>query len=307
MKILYLVNPLATLEPPTDTALLLIKEAARRKYRNYTAEHSDLRVRHGIPSARAVETGLDRKGNGIALSKPRQLDLSFFDAIVFRSNPPFDVAYLHATQIVDLARCGAVLNSAHGLRAANEKLYALNFPDAMPETILTKSKEEALSFLAEVKAVVAKPLDSFGGVGVVMMRAGDIAAPSLIDLMTAEGTQQALFQRYIKGIDKRVFVINGRVEGVMIRVGSATDFRQNMHLGGQPTLSTLSPIEKKRIDAILPRLKADGLNFVGLDLIGGFLSEINVTSPTGFWHYQSVSGRMLTKEVIAMLTEMVEN
>jgi len=307
VKILYLIDPLKTLTPPTDTALLLIKEAAKRRYRNYTAEHSDLRVKNGIPSVSAVETGIDKKGSGMPKSQPQHVDLNFFDAIVFRHNPPFDVDYLHATQIVDLAKCGTVLNSTHGLRAANEKLYALNFPEAMPETILTKSKDEAVAFLADVKAVVAKPLDSFGGVGVVMMRTGDIGARSLIDLMTAEGTRHALFQKYIKGVDKRVFVIDGRVEGVMLRVGAATDFRQNMHLGGQPTLGELTPIEKRRIDSILPRLKSDGLNFVGLDLIGGFLSEINVTSPTGFWHYQKVSRRMLTREVVDMLTRMAEN
>jgi glutathione synthase len=304
MNILYLIDPLASLKPPTDTSLLLIREATRRRHRNFTAEHRDLQVVKGVPRAIATPTGLDKKGFGMTLGKTRVMELDDFDAIVFRHDPPFDVDYLHATQIVDLSRVRAVLNSARGLRAANEKLYALNFPDAMPPTIMTRDRGEAMKFLAEMKEVVAKPLDSFGGVGVVLLCKGDIGVPSVVDILTGEGARQALFQKFVKGIDKRVFVINNRVEGVMIRKGGSHDFRQNMHVGGQPTLSELSPIEKKRVEMILPRLKEDGLNFVGLDLIGGYLSEINVTSPTGFWHYESVSRRMLTKEVLDMLEEM---
>lgn len=307
MKILYLIDPLPMLKPPTDTSLLLIREAAKRKHVNFTAEHRDLQVVNGVPRAHATPTGLDRRGCGVATGRARVIPLDGFDAIVFRHDPPFDVDYLHATQIVDLSGVRVVLNSARGLRAANEKLYALNFASAMPPTILTRDRREALSFLGEMKEVVAKPLDSFGGVGVVLLRKGDIGAPSVIDIMTGEGARQALFQKYVKGIDKRVFIIDGRVEGVMIRKGGSHDFRQNMHVGGQPTLSSLSPLEKKRVDLVLPRLKADGLNFVGLDFIGGYLSEINVTSPTGFWHYESVSGRMLTKEVIDMLEKMVRS
>jgi glutathione synthase len=304
MKILYLIDPLSSLKPPTDTSLLLIREAAKRRHRNFTAEHRDLQVASGVPRAFATPTGLDRKGFGLPLGKPRVMDLDDFDAVVFRHDPPFDVDYLHATQIVDLSRVKAVLNSARGLRAANEKIYALNFADAMPPTILTRDRREAMSFLAGMKEVVAKPLDSFGGVGVVLLRKGDIGVPSVIDILTGEGSCQALFQKYVKGIDKRVFLIDGRVEGVMIRKGGSHDFRQNMHVGGQPTLSELTPLERKRVDLVLPRLKEDGLNFVGLDFIGGFLSEINVTSPTGFWHYESVSGRMLTREVVDMLEAM---
>lgn len=303
MKILYLIDPLDILQPPCDTSLLLIKEAKKRGYKNFTAEHADLGVVRGVPRARVVETDVGRDGRGIRRGEHFTADLREFDVIIFRHDPPFDVEYLHATQIVELSKVKAVLNSPHGLRAANEKLYAMNFPDAMPETIVARDKTEILAFLKRAKALVAKPLDSFGGIGVVLIRHGDIAAPAVIDIMTAEGRRQALFQRYVKGVDKRVFVINGRVEGVMIRKGSSTDFRQNMHLGGQPALSVLDAAEKKRVDSILPKLKADGLNFVGLDLIGGYLSEINVTSPTGFWHFEKVSGRMLTKEVIDMVEQ----
>lgn len=304
MKILYLINTLETLKPPTDTSLLLMKEARKRDHENFTAEHADLEVRNGRPGARVVKTAVGRDGRGEQKSAAFYADLDAFDAIIFRNDPPFDVNYLHATQIVDLAHVKAVVNSSRGLRAANEKLYALRFGAAMPETILTKDKAEAMAFLAEMKAVVAKPLDSFGGIGVVLFRKGDVAAPSIIDIMTAEGTRQALFQRYVRGVDKRVFVINGRVEGVMIRKGGSHDFRQNMHVGGQPILSDLTRVERARVETILPRLAEDGLHFVGLDFIGGFLSEINVTSPTGFWHYEQVSKRMLTKEVIDMVEEL---
>lgn len=310
MKILYLIDPLAGLKPPTDTSLLLMKEASRRGYRNFTAEHPDLVVESGRPFALAVETVVDARGSqarlfGRARGMRKAMALDGFDAVIFRKDPPFDVDYLHATQIVDLSGVRAVLNSPRGLRAANEKLYALRFASAMPETILTRDTREARAFVDKLGLVVAKPLDSFGGIGVVLLRRGDIATPSVIDIMTAEGVRPALFQRYIKGIDKRVFVINGRVEGVMIRKGGSHDFRQNMHVGGQPTLSSLTPVEKRRVAMILPKLQEDGLNFVGLDFIGGYLSEINVTSPTGFWHFQKVSRRMLTKEVMDMLEEMV--
>ncbi|OIO31989.1 MAG: hypothetical protein AUJ18_05320 [Candidatus Hydrogenedentes bacterium CG1_02_42_14] len=307
MKILYLIDPLENLKPPTDTTLLLIREAMSRKHSNFTAEHRDLVVENGIPKAYVQKTKLDKKGNGKRIGIKQLKELSYFDAIIFRHDPPFDVEYLHATQIVELSKVKFVLNSAEGLRKANEKLYAMKFREAMPDTLVTRDRDTALEFAAKMKIAVGKPLDSFGGVGVILLNARDKGLRSLIDILTEEGKNQAIFQRFVKGIDKRVFIIGGRVEGVMIRRGVATDFRQNMHVGGQPVLSELTKNEAKRIEMIIPQLEADGLNFVGIDLIGEYLSEINVTSPTGFWHYQKVSGRMLTKEVIEMLEKKIKS
>lgn len=301
MRILYLIDPLEKLRPPTDTTLLLIAEGKKRGYVSETAEHCDLGIYNGVPFAKSQVTGLTKDGYGKRIGAAKEKKLDDFDAIVFRHDPPFDVEYLHATRIVEMSNVRAILNSPRGLQKANEKMYAMNFPDAMPETIVTRNRDEALSFIKDVKCAVGKPLDSFGGIGVVLLKNYDKGLRSLIDILTDEGKYQAIFQRYVNGIDKRVFIIDNKVEGVMIRKGVPTDFRQNMHVGGQPVLSGLTKIEQKRIDSILPGLKEDGLDFVGVDLIGGCLSEINVTSPTGFWHFQKVSKRMLTKEVMDML------
>ncbi|RMH56203.1 MAG: glutathione synthase [Candidatus Hydrogenedentota bacterium] len=289
-RVLILADPPEKLVPPGDTTLRLVAEGLRRRIRFWHADHGDLEVANGRPEVLCRAFGLTKTGFPRLSSSHRRKRLAEFDVVLFRKDPPFDLSYLHATRIVELDSEPIVINSPAGLRKANEKLYALNFPEAMPPTLVTADRDRALAFLAEQKRLVAKPLDSFGGIGVVLLRYRDRGARALLDLMTAEGNSAALFQKYVSGVDKRVFVIDGKVEGVMIRCGVKNDFRANMHVGGQPVLSCLTRTEQRRLKPVLEKLIQDGILFAGLDLIGGFLSEVNVTSPTGFWHYQHVSG-----------------
>lgn len=296
MNVLVLLDPLATLKPPADTSLLLMKECQRRGCTVYACEHEDLFVEQGVPFALAVEVKIDRRGYPVVQGKRRKVRLSQCGLVLFRKDPPFDNSYLHATHIVELAEGVTAINSPAGLRKANEKLYALNFPDAMPETILTRDRETAWKFVSRMGRVVGKPIDSFGGIGVAMLRKDDPGSRAIIDILTLEGRTFALFQKFVQGADKRVFVLDGEVRGVMGRRRPKGEFRANFHVGGYAAKSRLTRAETARLEPILPVLVRDGLRFVGIDLIGGYLSEINVTSPTGFWQYYEVSGRRLWEE-----------
>ncbi|MBL4889747.1 MAG: hypothetical protein JKX97_06985 [Candidatus Lindowbacteria bacterium] len=301
MRVLVLLDPPEKLNPSGDTSLVIIKELIRKKFSVFACEHEDLGVFNGTPTPRAYQLSLSKSGKPKVESEASKKKLDSFEIILFRQDPPFNLSYLHATQLIDLSGVKIVANSTRGLRAANEKIYALRFSDSMPDTIVSRNKKEILHFVKTVGTAVLKPLDSFGGIGVVLARKSDKGTPAIIDMMTREGADQILAQRFVKGIDKRIFVIGGEVKGVMDRIGLKSDFRANMHVGGQPRLGTLTKTEKVRLEPVLECLKNDGIYFAGLDLIGGYLSEVNVTSPTGFYHYRKISGVNLAEAFVSGL------
>jgi glutathione synthase len=215
-------------------------------------------------------------------------DLSVADvgAVLIRKDPPFDQAYLHTTLMLEHARGKTLLvNDPRGLRDANEKLYALNFPEFVPRTIVSADRDQLLAFATGVggKAVI-KPLDGAGGYGVLALSTGDHNARAIIDMLTHEGRQLAIAQEYLPAVrkgDKRVLLLDGEPLGAILRIPRPDDLRSNIHVGGDVAPAELTKAELAMVKAMAPRLKADGLVFVGLDVIGERLTEVNVTSPTG--------------------------
>jgi glutathione synthase len=223
------------------------------------------------------------------------LDLLEVDAILVRKDPPFDVEYLHLTQILDLVVGRTlVVNDPRGLRDANEKLFALRFADFMPPTLVTHDPDLVLGFVGEVGGrAVLKPIDGAGGRGVVLLSVGDPNLRSLVDLQTAEGTRLVLVQEYLPMVregDKRVLVLDGEPLGALLRVPREDDFRANIHVGGRVGPTRLTDGEQSLVRDVGSVLSEHGLWLVGLDLIGGKLIEINVTSPTGLQELGRIAG-----------------
>jgi glutathione synthase len=234
----------------------------------------------------------------------RELWLSDVDVVFVRKDPPFDAQYLHLTQLLDLAsKSTLIVNSPQGLRDANEKLFALQFAQYTPRTLVTSSPTRIQEFLREIGGEgVLKPLDGAGGFGVVLLRRDDPNLRALIDLETQEGRQPALLQEYlpaVKGGDKRVLVLDGKILGAIRRVPHGNDIRANIHVGGTVEPAELNDVEQDLVSAVGGLLRSRGLWFAGLDLIGERLIEINVTSPTGIQQLAKHLGRPVEQEVIA--------
>jgi glutathione synthase len=234
---------------------------------------------------------------------PERIDLAQVDAVLIRKDPPFDDAYAYATQLLELLRGKTlVVNDPRGLRDANEKLYALHFGAWMPPTIVTSDRERIHAFVAEVGGhAIIKPLDGMGGFSVLGLKRGDGNARAIVDLLTHEGSRLAMVQAFVPQVaegDKRVLLLDGEPLGAILRVPTGGDHRANIHVGGNVVPTELSARERELVEDIAPRLRQDGLYFVGLDLIGQRLTEVNVTSPTGIRELSEFTGKRESDRVI---------
>lgn len=304
MRFVFVMDTLDRVHPDKDTSYGFIAAATDRGHQCIHALiHAVERVDERVSALCRPMTfeGRELKLTG---SPPERLDLAEVDAIFIRKDPPFDAPYAYATQLLELIRGRTVIvNDPRGLREANEKLYTLNFPEWMPRTIVTSDPAAIHAFVAEVggKAVI-KPLDGAGGYGVLAVRSDDSNARGIVDVLTREGRQLAMVQQFIPEVaegDKRVLMLDGKLLGAILRVPTGGDMRANIHVGGNVVPTELNDDEMKVVEAVGPRLSQDGLVFVGLDLIGGKLTEINVTSPTGIRELSTFTGKRQSDEVIA--------
>ena len=283
----FVMDPLERINPAADTSFALMLEAQKRGFR----------VLHVAPSALALQGDkLQFRGSVVTLNDAATgyyavqerivAKASECAAIFIRTDPPFDEAYLTATWLLTFAEEAGVrvINSPRGIRSANEKLYALHFADVCPETIITTSRDEAKAFLeAHGGEAIAKPLDGFGGFGVMRLRQGDSNANAIVDTLSHEGRRPVLVQAYLpEGAqgDKRLFILDGKLIAALQRVPSGGDHRGNVHVGGTIQATEVTSAEQLIADRLGPRLRADGIFFAGLDVIAGKLIEVNVTSPT---------------------------
>ena len=242
--------------------------------------------------------------------KTHDLRFADVDAVFIRKDPPFDRAYLYTTLMLERVRGRTVLvNDPRGLRDANEKLYTLHFAEHMPKTLVTADRDRIFDFLRSVQGHgVIKPLDGAGGSGVLRLEATDSNARSIVDVTTHDGHRLAMVQEYVPDVrkgDKRVLLLDGELLGAINRVPRADDVRSNIHVGGVVEKCDVTPKERAIIAAMAPRLRADGLLFVGLDFIGERLTEVNVTSPTGIQELGQHQGRDVAVDVIAFVERKV--
>jgi glutathione synthase len=288
-----------------DTTYALIRSAQNRGHDSWHCLPVELFNRGRDLWARARPIRVRDTPPHIELGLPVPISLVKSDAVFLRKDPPFDRAYLYLTQQLDLVKDATlVINDPRGVRDANEKLFAFHFAQFMPPSLVSADPPQILDFIRRSGPSVLKPLDGAGGSGVVRVSVDDKNTRSLIDLLTREGRRLALVQEYLPAIetgDKRVLVLDGELLGAILRVPRDDDLRANIHAGGRVEATALDAAESALVREVGKRLKQDGLWFVGLDLIGGKLIEVNVTSPTGIQELGRLTGGEPEGEVLAFV------
>lgn len=310
MRFLFVMDPAQAMLPDKDTSFAFMRGAMACGHECWHCLPTEVAYRAGLVHARATRIEVADQMPHVTLSDLRRLTEREIDAVFVRKDPPFDANYLHLTQLLALLpRRVVVLNSPRGLQAANEKLFTLHFSDVIPRTLVSSSREELLDFLASLGGPgVLKPLDGAGGFGVVQIAVGDRNTKALIDLLTCEGKQPALLQEFLPAVaggDKRVLLLEGAPLGAIRRIPQPDDIRANIHVGGRVEPTELTTGERAVVAKVGPRLLEHGLYFVGLDMIGERLIEVNVTSPTGIQQLSQHLGRPLEADVIAWVEERV--
>jgi glutathione synthase len=305
------MDPIGSVDVAKDTTFVLMLEAQRRGHRVLYCELGDLSVDEGRPIARVRPVTLRREvGNHATLGEPRTVVLDDdVHAVLQRKDPPVDADYIVATQLLTLCRRALVVNRPDTVIWANEKLYALHFADLMPETRVTRRIPEIVDFLAKMGGeMIVKPLGGKGGEGVFHVRHDDRNLFSILETITGFETRWVEAQRYLPEIrrgDKRILLLEGDPIGALLRVPAPRETRANLHVGGTPVRAELDEEDRRIVERLRPRLRADGLFFVGIDVIGGRLTEVNLTSPTGVQEIDALEGVRLEEQVIERLEERV--
>ena len=295
MDFLFVMDPLERINPQTDTTWALMKSARAAGHRSYFTRGQDLSLVQGRAYARAREVQVPGAGGPFSyLSEAVVRAVESFEVTWLRTDPPFDLRYVETTWLLDTVdRLKTLLvNDPAGVRGANEKLYALRFGAYSPPTLVTADLEVLKRFVRDHREVVLKPLMGAGGEGILFAHQGMRGLNSLLEMATASG-RRTLAQAYLPASDQgdlRVLLLEGECLGAVLRVHGEGEERNNLHLGGSAAPGVLDAKTLEIIAALAPSLRADGLHFVGIDVIGGFLTEVNVTSPTGIQEMERLDG-----------------
>jgi glutathione synthase len=308
MRFLFVMDPAGKMLPDKDTSFALMRGAQARGHESLHCVPRDVFLvgREAFATVRPIR--VSQAAPHVSLGEREVVALGSLQAVLVRKDPPFDVAYLHLTQQLELVRDATlVVNDPRGLRDANEKLYALRFAHLMPRSIVTADPVRISDFVAERGGrAVIKSLDTAGGTGVASLATGDDNARAIVDIMTGEGERQVLVQEFLPAVragDKRVMLLDGKPLGAILRVPRRDDFRANIHVGGHVQPTTLTAAELAIVEQVGPELSRAGLWLVGLDLIGERLIEINVTSPTGIQEIGRLASSRPEEQVIAWIEE----
>lgn len=304
MRFLFVMDPAETMHPSKDTTFAFLRAAGRRGHDCFHCLPRDVSNEARAVRARARPLRVSDALPHVAFGGDETLELEALDAVFIRKDPPFDSAYLHLTHQLELVKDRVlVVNDPRGIRDANEKLFAFQFSEWMPRSLVTSRAADIVAFVASAGGLaVLKPIDGAGGAGVVVLKSDDRNTRSLADVWTDEGKRLALVQEYQPAVrvgDKRVLILDGASIGAILRVPREDDVRANIHAGGEVKPTELSAREREIVAAVGPKLSAHGLFFVGLDLIGERLIEVNVTSPTGIQELSRFVGRPVEDDVIA--------
>ena len=299
LRVAVQMDPLESIGIDGDSSFALMLEAQRRGHAIWHYEVRHLTLALGPDGSRV--TALARpvsvrrvRGDHFAAGAPETLDLAGMDVVLMRQDPPFDMAYITATHMLEHIHPGTlVVNDPASVRNAPEKLLVTHFPDLMPPTLVTWDAAAVRAFRAEHRDIVVKPLFGNGGAGVFLIREGDPNLASLLEMHVARSREPLMIQRYepaVRAGDKRIILVDGQPLGAINRVPAEGEARSNMHVGGRPEHVELSARDHAICERIGPTLRERGLIFVGIDVIGEWLTEINVTSPTGLQEVARFSG-----------------
>jgi len=297
------MDHIASVDIAADSTFVLALEAQARGHGLFHYLPRDLFLRDGRAFARAQPLQVrDEKGCHHSLGAPEVIDLATLDVVLMRQDPPFDMSYITATHILEHVHPDTlVVNDPVHVRNAPEKLFVTHFPQVMPPTLITSDMEEIRDFRAKHKDIIVKPLFGNGGAGVFRLRREDENLSALMEMFTKMSREPVIVQRYLPEVregDKRIILIDGRAAGAINRVPAKGEVRANMHVGARPLKTEITLSELDICAAIGPALQERGLVFVGIDVIGGkYLTEINVTSPTGIQETNRFNGVKLEAEI----------
>ena len=301
------MDPIERINVRGDSTFALLLEAQQRghKLSYYTPDRLALRDGKVSAAVRPVEVR-DRVGDHFTLGEPRHIDLSSLDVVLLRQDPPFDLAYISTTHMLERIHPRTlVVNDPAHVRNAPEKIFVTEFPDLMPPTVITRDLEAIKAFRAEQGDIVMKPLYGKGGEAVFRLEREDLNFGSLYDLFSTMFREPWVVQKFLPAVkdgDKRIILVDGEFAGAVNRVPAPDDLRSNMVRGGVPKATDLSAREREICARLGPPLRERGLLFVGIDVIDGFLTEINVTSPTGVRAVKNLGG----PDIAALVWDKIE-
>jgi glutathione synthase len=296
------MDPIESIDISGDSTFVMALEAQARGHTLYHYLPQDLALTNGriVAGARPLEVRRE-EGNHFTMGAQEWIDLTKVDVILMRQDPPFDMAYITATHLLEHVHPETlVVNDPAEVRNAPEKLFVTHFPDLMPPTLITSNQEQILEFREEHQDIIVKPLFGNGGAGVFHITPGDENLNSLLEMFTELYREPIIIQRYepaVRAGDKRIILIDGKPAGALNRVPAEGESRSNLHVGGTAKQSMLTKREEEICEAIGPTLKERGLIFVGIDVIGDYMTEINVTSPTCLQEINHFDGVKLEADI----------
>jgi glutathione synthase len=321
LKVAVQMDPMETVNIDGDSTFALMLEAQARGHTMWHYEVRHLALREGVSKphggkrserlfARARPVTVERKlGGHYKFGEVVELNLGSMDVVLMRQDPPFDMAYITATHLLEHIQPETlIVNDPAAVRNAPEKLLVTHFPDLMPPTLITWDLDAIRSFRAEYKDIIVKPLFGNGGAGVFRIKPDDENLASLLEMHFARSREPLMLQRYEPAVrqgDKRIILVDGEAMGAVNRVPAAGEARSNMHVGGRPEKSPLTARDREICAAIGPTLREQGMIFTGIDVIGDYLTEINVTSPTGLQEIARFDGIHLEKAIWDRIEEKI--
>ena len=307
MKFLFVIDPIKNINPAKDSSAALMQATHNKKVEVWFCTPQDLEARGDEVWASCTNI---EPIPWIQLKENKCIPLAQFSCIWMRKDPPVDEGYLYATHLLEVAeRKGVkVVNKPSSLRAWNEKLGALRYSNLMAPTIVASKVNDLINFAQANEEVVIKPLGGKGGQGVIRLDKNSPGSRAIIELITSQEQLPVMMQKFIPEVqngDKRIIIVDGKPLGAINRIPNQGDFRSNLAMGGKAERTSLSSSEKNICRELSQHLQEEGLFFVGIDVINGMLSEINVTSPTGLREIEKLSNKNISEEVIEKLLDII--
>lgn len=308
LRTAFQMDPIENLVIQGDSTFALMLEAQRRGHELFYYLPGDLMMRDAQASAhmRPVQVR-DEEGKHYTLGERTLRPLSDCNVVMLRQDPPFDMSYITTTHILEAAGENVlVVNDPDNVRNSPEKMFVMEFPELMPPTLITRSLEDVRAFRREFGDIIIKPLYGNGGAGIFRLQQDDTNVGSLVELFQSVFREPFIVQRYqseVRKGDKRIILVDGEIAGAINRVPAIEETRSNMHVGGRAEPTEITEREREICAAIGPELKRRGLIFTGIDVIGDYLTEINVTSPTGIREVKRFGGA----DIAAMIWDVVED
>ena len=312
MKIAFQMDPIESVDISADSTFRLAEEAQKRGHDLYVYTPNDLTFNRSKITAKVRSINLKRIiGDHVSFGAIEIVDLTEFDVIWLRQDPPFDMGYITNTHLLDLiAKETLIVNNPFWVRNLPEKLLVLEFPDLIPDTVISRDLEEIKEFKREFKDIIIKPLYGNGGAGIFRLKEDDKNLTSLYELFSNMSSEPLIAQAFlpdVKNGDKRIILVDGSPVGAINRIPKAGEIRSNMHVGGKAEPAKLSQRDREICSAIGPTLKSKGQVFVGIDVIGDYLTEINVTSPTGIQELEQFDNVNIAEMIWHAVEEKLKN